>query len=685
MKKLLLALSILFSISSYAQVSEYKDQVHDSITSATVSRSVTPGIVGRAHERLADIVAEKLDSISYSGDTVYQWEEGERYFAFVIEAGTGEIAWSDTLARTILTKKVRDSILVLIGNINTSLALKENLANKSIDGTFASPNNDTYPSTLAVKQALDLKEPSISPGTTSQYRRGDETWQTLDKTAVGLPNVDNVSDANKPVSTAQQTAIDAKVLQTITNGVTTSAPSQDAVFDALALKANQQALVDSAAAIRGDFPEGGGSGSRYVTYIVTNGESNSGGQAPNADATAPELAVRSAVQILNNNSLTFESLDVGTNNNIGHFGLTSVTHGWEIGLANQVEAGRFMTSQVYLTKTGQGGATIEQLLKGHASGYWDSLTKRVDSAFKYFRANDKVPATYLWYSQGINNGPTGHAQYVPWVNKTITHITNFRARYGNVPVIISSFEAMTGREDLNASIRYVCSVLPGVYNVTTTGLTLEDVNHYDYDALKAMAASKVSYVVDSIGELESYPLWQSKTFVPYQKVIAPVSWTTLTETVITGEDLVTSTTNLPAGAVGSDAIDLTKPFEVVIEFTTSTDENAAVIAIDDENTDLAWSAGNTFLSGIYNFGGALNFATSSNTVPAGAPAFTVTYPTKVKLSKSGDDLAYSVSKDGGNTYSLLYIHQGALTGETVGYIKGIFAVGATGRKMNVFY
>lgn len=50
----------------------------------------------------------------------------------------------------------------------------------------------------------------ITPGTTSQYYRGDKTFQTLDKTAVGLSNVDNTSDVNKPVSTAQQTALNAK-------------------------------------------------------------------------------------------------------------------------------------------------------------------------------------------------------------------------------------------------------------------------------------------------------------------------------------------------------------------------------------------------------------------------------------------------------------------------------------------
>jgi hypothetical protein len=36
------------------------------------------------------------------------------------------------------------------------------------------------------------------------------SWQTLNKADVGLANVDNTSDANKPVSTATQTALDGK-------------------------------------------------------------------------------------------------------------------------------------------------------------------------------------------------------------------------------------------------------------------------------------------------------------------------------------------------------------------------------------------------------------------------------------------------------------------------------------------
>jgi len=77
----------------------------------------------------------------------------------------------------------------------------------------------TFPPTVPIAQsditgltaALAGKEPTITAGTSSQYWRGDKSFQTLDKAAVGLGNVDNTSDANKPVSTAQAAAIAAKV------------------------------------------------------------------------------------------------------------------------------------------------------------------------------------------------------------------------------------------------------------------------------------------------------------------------------------------------------------------------------------------------------------------------------------------------------------------------------------------
>lgn len=51
--------------------------------------------------------------------------------------------------------------------------------------------------TSDLNTALATKEDTITAGTTSQYYRGDKTWKTLNKSAVGLRNVDNTSDATK--------------------------------------------------------------------------------------------------------------------------------------------------------------------------------------------------------------------------------------------------------------------------------------------------------------------------------------------------------------------------------------------------------------------------------------------------------------------------------------------------------
>jgi Protein of unknown function (DUF2793) len=66
------------------------------------------------------------------------------------------------------------------------------------------------PVSTAQAASIATKEPIISAGTSAQYWRGDKAWVALDKTAVGLASVDNTSDLTKPVSTAQQAALNLK-------------------------------------------------------------------------------------------------------------------------------------------------------------------------------------------------------------------------------------------------------------------------------------------------------------------------------------------------------------------------------------------------------------------------------------------------------------------------------------------
>ena len=121
-----------------------------------------------------------------------------------------------------------DSIPVssFIGSVGTQLQLNSNqLQLKDSQGNVLSTVSFTISNIQGLQTALDAKEPTLIPGTSAQYYRGDKTWQVLDKAAVGLSGVDNTSDANKPVSTAQAAAITTKLDKT-----TTTVAAPDATF-----------------------------------------------------------------------------------------------------------------------------------------------------------------------------------------------------------------------------------------------------------------------------------------------------------------------------------------------------------------------------------------------------------------------------------------------------------------------
>lgn len=79
-----------------------------------------------------------------------------------------------------------------------------------------------------------MADSKISALTTKATPTTSDLTNILDAAAANADK--KITLGSLPVSTAQQSAIDAKVEDTIVDGVTTKAPSQNAVFDALALK-----------------------------------------------------------------------------------------------------------------------------------------------------------------------------------------------------------------------------------------------------------------------------------------------------------------------------------------------------------------------------------------------------------------------------------------------------------------
>ena len=129
-----------------------------------------------------------------------------------------------------------------------------NLNKPSTGGGFADPM--TTIGDIIYKNASNVTA-RLPLGTLNQVLYSDGTnllFKTLDKTNVGLSNVDNTSDANKPVSTAMQTALNAKVDE---NSAISGATKTKITYDAKGL------VTSGTDATTGDITED--TDKKYVT------------------------------------------------------------------------------------------------------------------------------------------------------------------------------------------------------------------------------------------------------------------------------------------------------------------------------------------------------------------------------------------------------------------------------------
>jgi hypothetical protein len=135
----------------------------------------------------------------------------------------GADATTADIADSTNRRYVTDAQLVVVGNTsgtntgdNATNSQYSGLATSKQDTLVSGTNIKTINSTSLLGSGNVAVEPTITATTSADYYRGDKTFATLNKAAVGLGNVDNTSDANKPVSTATQTALDAKTNKLIT-------------------------------------------------------------------------------------------------------------------------------------------------------------------------------------------------------------------------------------------------------------------------------------------------------------------------------------------------------------------------------------------------------------------------------------------------------------------------------------
>lgn len=224
--------------------------------------------------------------------------------------------------------------------------------------------------------------------------------------------------------------------------------------------------------------------------IVFSGESNSGGDALNSAATSAELLPRS-VQILNNQTLDFDSLRIGVNNLLGHSGYeccTATKHGWELGIANAYDSNTFNGRLVKIVKTGQGGSTMSQW--GESSNYWDTMQLRVDTALSLLGGN---PEVVLFYSQGIND-ILASTSTATWKSLTKAHIQKIRAKYGNIKIVMTDFHIIPTIEAYNATMAEIASEEGNMWIINTSAASYSDVYHWDYAGMKYIASLMINLV-----------------------------------------------------------------------------------------------------------------------------------------------------------------------------------------------
>jgi hypothetical protein len=236
--------------------------------------------------------------------------------------------------------------------------------------------------------------------------------------------------------------------------------------------------------------------------IIPTGESNSGGLAYNSSATVEEKLSQSRLKILNNNTLLFENLLIGTNNITDHedatdgYGLTlsptwaSSRHGWEVPLSTAIRRNEFGQIPVYLVKTGQGGSKVAE---------WESLSgaRRMAKFIARVNAMKNIIGNQfdvvVWMSIGINDAINNGLSYRTTYNaKMAIYLANIRAQFPGRRCSILMTGLTQAWPEYTEEVKRVafnnpnCTFIPslGASESSTDG---GDGNHWGYSGVQTIA------------------------------------------------------------------------------------------------------------------------------------------------------------------------------------------------------
>ena len=128
-------------------------------------------------------------------------------YKFVLKDSTDTTIWTEDNVQSLSSLINTAGALAVANNLGDLDDLPTALTNLGLDNIDNTADADK-PISSATQTALDLKADIASPTFTG-------TVSGITKSMVGLANVDNTADADKPVSTATQTELDGKVDESV--------------------------------------------------------------------------------------------------------------------------------------------------------------------------------------------------------------------------------------------------------------------------------------------------------------------------------------------------------------------------------------------------------------------------------------------------------------------------------------
>lgn len=236
-----------------------------------------------------------------------------------------------------------------------------------------------------------------------------------------------------------------------------------------------------------------------VDLVFIQGESNAAGIADDASATAAELAPFPDIQILNNTTLTFEDLDIGSNNEIGQYVPDPPNqHGLELGLLRAVADGRL--PPLYLVKCGASGSWVQQWQPGDERDLWGECAPRMDAALAALREAGHTPRITVWQSLGLNDRYQRSTTPEEFRTGMDALRAAFRDAYGADMVFLSTrFDNPPAQSyDWAYIFDDIAAADPLAFSIDVSGATYVDGSvHYDYDGFILIA----DRMVETMGTL----------------------------------------------------------------------------------------------------------------------------------------------------------------------------------------